>query len=462
MGESSYGTNTIVVPQYQLPSAIINMMKAYLPNHFQPGQVQLTEKEKKMISRRDSLLGPAYKLFYQQPIHIIRGKGVWLYDADDKPYLDAYNNVPSVGHCHPRLVKALEMQAGKLNTHTRYLHDGILDYANHLLSTFPKHINNIMLTLSGSEANDLAYRIAKQNTGGTGFIVTNLAYHGGTDAIASLSPSLGNNVNLGTNVRSVPAPDLYRCPDNVGSTLAENVQAAIDDMNRHGIKPAAMIVDTIFSSDGILAEPAGFLQDAVKVVQDAGALFIADEVQAGFGRTGKHWWGFQRHDIKPDIVTMGKGMGGGHPMAGIALRAELLNQLAKSRYFNTTGGNPVSSAVGKTVLEIIENEKLIENADRVGNYIKTAVRMLAERHNIIGDVRGAGLYIGIELVKNRKTKEPATEETLRIINEFRQKRVLISTSGTYANVLKIRPPLPFNKDDADLFLGVLDEVLSAL
>ena len=438
------------------------MIEPFLPNHFQPGQTRLAEKEQQMIERRTRLLGPAYKLFYQQPLHIVRGEGVWLYDPDDNPYLDAYNNVPSVGHCHPRVLNALYEQAGILNTHTRYLHDGILDYAEHLLSTFPEHIDNVMLTLSGSEANDLAYRIAKYNTGGSGFIVTNLAYHGGTDAIASISPSLGYNVDLGSYVRTVPAPDLYRSTGDVGKTFAENVRTAINDLERHGVTLAAMIVDTIFSSDGILAEPAGFLREAADLVQGAGALFIADEVQAGFGRTGKHWWGFQRHDIKPDIVTMGKGMGGGHPMAGIALRTELLTRLARSRYFNTTGGNPVSCAVGKAVLEVIEEEKLIENANEVGNYLQTGLRRLAEHHRIIGDVRGAGLFIGVELVKDRLTKEPAAEEALQVINGCRQKRVLTSTSGSYANVLKIRPPLPFSRDNADHFLEVLDEVLAAL
>ncbi len=439
-------------------------MKQPLPsNTYLSGKGDLSAVDQAMIERRVGLLGPAYKLHYEQPLHVVRGEGVWLYDAQDNAYLDAYNNVPSVGHCHPRVHAALSGQAGLLNTHTRYLHPGILDYAEHLLSTFPDPFDKLMLTCSGSEANDLAYRIAQLNTGGTGFIVTELAYHGVTKVIAELSPALGEHANLGEHVRTVPAPDAYRndgSDGEVGKRFARAVQAAIDDMSRHGIKPAAMMVDTIFASDGVLADPPGFLQQALKVVQNAGALFIADEVQAGFGRTGDHWWGFQRHAIEPDIVTMGKGMGGGHPIAGVALPGAQLEALAKSRYFNTTGGNPVSCAVGKAILEVIEEEDLMENARSTGAYLRSGLAKLADQHDIIGQVRGAGLFIGLELVRDRASKEPAAEETLWLVNRCRQDRVLISSTGTHGNVLKIRPPLPFSPDNADVLLRVLDRALA--
>ena len=433
-----------------------------MTNAFEPGRADLTAKEQEMVGRRERLLGPAYRLFYEQPVHMVRGEGVWLYDADGQAYLDCYNNVPSVGHCHPHVVEALRQQAGILNTHTRYLHDNVLDYAEHLLSTFPKQLGHVMFTCTGSEANDLAYRIAKYHTGGTGFIVTDLAYHGGTEVIAALSPSLGKHVNLGEHVRTIPAPDSYRGDPDVGKAFVANVRAAIADMQRHGIKPAALLVDTIFSSDGVFSDDAGFLAEAAEVIREAGGLFIADEVQAGFGRTGENWWGFQRHGVVPDMVSIGKGMGAGHPIAGLVVRPELVAELGKSRYFNTFGGNPVSSAVGKAVLEVIENEALIENAGKVGSYLRLGLRKLAERYDVIGDIRGAGLFIGMEMVTDRNSRDPGTEEATRLVNGLRQKRVLISSAGPHANVLKIRPPLVFTQQNADQFLQTLDEVLASL
>ena len=433
-----------------------------MTNAFDASRATLTTKEKALIERRDRLLGPAYRLFYEQPVHMVRGEGVWLYDADGQAYLDCYNNVPSVGHCHPQVVEALREQAGILNTHTRYIHEIVLDYADQLLSTFPEELSHVMFTCTGSEANDLAYRIAKYQTGGTGFIVTELAYHGGTDVIAALSPSLGMHVDLGINVRTIPAPDGYRGDPNVGKVFVANVRDAIADMQRHGIKPAALLIDSIFSSDGVFSDHAGFLNEAAEAIREAGGLYIADEVQSGFGRTGEHWWGFQRHGVVPDMVTIGKGMGGGHPIAALVVRPELTTELGKSRYFNTFGGNPVSCAVGKAVLEVIENESLIENVKEVGTYLKAGLHRLAKQHDVIGDVRGTGFFIGVELVKNRNTLEPATEEANRVVNGLRQKHVLISSAGPHANVLKIRPPLTFTQQNADLFLQTLDEVLSSL
>jgi 4-aminobutyrate aminotransferase-like enzyme len=433
-----------------------------MTNAFDASRATLTPKEKALVERRDRLLGPAYRLFYEQPVHMVRGEGVWLYDADGQAYLDCYNNVPSVGHCHPQVVEALRQQAGILNTHTRYIHEIVLDYAEQLLSTFPEELGHVMFTCTGSEANDLAYRIAKYQTGGTGFIVTDLAYHGGTDVIAALSPSLGIHVDLGENVRTIPAPDGYRGDPEVGKAFVANVRVAIADMQRHGIKPAALLIDSVFSSDGVFSDHAGFLREAAEVIREAGGLYIADEVQSGFGRTGEHWWGFQRHSVIPDMVTIGKGMGGGHPIAGLVVRPELMTELGKSRYFNTFGGNPVSCAVGKAVLDVIENESLIENVKQVGAYLKAGLHKLAKHHDVIGDVRGTGFFIGVELVKDHSSLEPATEEANRVVNGLRQKHVLISSAGPHANILKIRPPLTFAQQDADLFLQTLDEVLASL
>jgi 4-aminobutyrate aminotransferase-like enzyme len=291
-----------------------------------------------LIERRRRVLGPAYRLFYADPVHLVRGEGVHLFDADGNDYLDVYNNVPCVGHCHPRVVAALSDQAATLNTHTRYLHDNVVEYAEQLLGKFPAEIGHAMFTCTGSEANDLALRIARHYTGGTGVIVTNLAYHGGTIAIAEISPSLGNQVKLGEHVRTVPAPDAYRGnADTLAADFASQVQRAVDDMRASGIQPAAMFCDTLFSSDGVFSDPAGFLAPAVDVFRSAGGLFVADEVQAGFARTGEQFWGFQRHGLLPDIVSMGKPMGNGHPLAGIALRPELVESFgAASRWTSPT------------------------------------------------------------------------------------------------------------------------------
>ncbi|RDI57927.1 aspartate aminotransferase family protein [Microvirga subterranea] len=422
----------------------------------------LAQCERDMIARRQHLLGPAYRLFYANPVHVVRGEGVWLYDPEGQAYLDMYNNVASVGHCHPHVTAALSRQAGTLNTHTRYLHETILDYAERLLGHFPSELAHVMFTCTGSEANDLALRVAKAHTGGTGVIVTQLAYHGTTTVTAELSPSLGRGMQLGTHVRTVPAPDGYRGDArDVGEAFAAHVRAAIDDMTANGIRPAALLVDTIFSSDGVYADPAGFLAPAVAAIRQAGGLFIADEVQPGFGRTGDAMWGFARHGLVPDIVTLGKPMGNGHPVAGMVARPEVLAEFGqRTRYFNTFAGNPVSAAVGMAVLEVIEGEGLVENARRVGDHLRTGLRALAQRHSVIGDVRGAGLFIGVELVRDPLTKEPATEETARLVNDLRERRILISATGPDANILKIRPPLAFSRENADLFLSVMDDLLT--
>ncbi|MFT5929979.1 MAG: 4-aminobutyrate aminotransferase-like enzyme [Oceanospirillaceae bacterium] len=436
--------------------------KNAMTNAFQPGVADLSPREEDLIARRDKSLGPAYKLFYEQPVEFVRGEGTWLYDSEDNAYLDTYNNVPSVGHCHPHVVAAICKQVGLLNTHTRYMHENVIEYAELLLSKFPEELSHVMFTCTGSEANDLAYRICTEHTGGTGFIVTDLAYHGGTDVIAALSPSLGEAVNLGEHVRTIPAPDAYRGDPDAGKHFIDNLKAAIKDMQRHGIKPAALLVDTIFSSDGVFSSHPGFLKEAADVIRAAGGLFIADEVQPGFGRTGAAWFGFQRHDVVPDMVSIGKGMGGGHPIAGLVIKPELVQELGKSRYFNTFGGNPVSTAAAKAVMEVIENENMIENAKTVGNYLLAGLTTLAEKYPLIGDIRGLGLFIGIELVNDRETKVPATQKCALVVNGLRQKRVLISSAGPNANILKVRPPMCFNQDNADLFLKTLAEVLTEI
>jgi len=399
-----------------------------------------------LLGRRRKLLGPAYRLLYEEPVHPVRGAGVWLYDADGRAFLDAYNNVPSVGHCHPRVVAALAEQAARLNTHTRYLHETVLDYAEALLATFPDEIGHVMLTCTGSEANDLAVRAARVFTGGTGFVVTRFAYHGVTAAVAEMSPSLGAGVGLGAHVRTVAAPATFRqTPADAAARFEAEVRAAIADMRTHGIRPAALLFDTVFASDGVF--PAtGIVDGGVAAMREAGGLYIADEVQAGLARTGSHMWGFERHGIVPDIITLGKPMGDGHPIAGMAAKPAVLAEFGeKTRYFNTFGGNPVSAAVGLAVLDVVRDEGLMANAARVGAYLADGLHALRQRHASLGDIRAAGLYIGLEIVEDDGSLRPSAARTARLVNDLRRRGVLVGISGMHANVVKVRPPLPFSR-----------------
>jgi 4-aminobutyrate aminotransferase-like enzyme len=434
-------------------------------NAFDPSQQDgISANMAALLARRARVLGPSYKLFYEQPVHFVRGEGVRLYDEEGTPYLDVYNNVPSVGHCHPRVVEAQSRQAATLNTHTRYLYDIVLTYAERLVATFPTELANAMFTCTGSEANDLAFRIARTYTGNSGIIVTANGYHGITAAVAEASPSLGAGVPLGPHVRAVPAPDAYRAGEaNVADRFTADVQAAIDDLARHGIKPAALVFDTIFSSDGVFSDPPGLIQGAVAAVRRAGGLFIADEVQPGFARTGTAMWGFQRHDVVPDIVTLGKPMGNGLPIGGVIARPDVLEKFGRTaRYFNTFGGNPVCCAAALAVLDVIRDEGLQENALIVGEYLRAGLSRIAAADERIGQVRGAGLFIGVDFVQDPNSREPDEATALAMVNQLRRLRVLISASGRLGHVLKIRPPLPFSKSDGDEFLDCFGRALVSL
>jgi 4-aminobutyrate aminotransferase-like enzyme len=416
----------------------------------------LPSRTRDLIGRRDVALGGAYRLFYEQPVEFVRGSGVYLYDPDGVAYLDAYNNVPSVGHSHPRVTEAVSRQLATLNTHTRYLTDGVVGYAERLLETHAIGPAHAMFTCTGSEANDLALRIARFRTGGTGVIVTANAYHGVTAAVAELSPSLGAHVPPGAHVRAVPAPV-------AGSDFASGVAAAIADLRRHGVRLAAFLADSLFSSDGVLPDPAGFLTPVADLVRSAGGLYIADEVQSGFGRTGSHMWGYQRHaGLVPDIVTMGKPMGNGLPIAGIVARRSVLADFGRqARYFNTFGGNPVCVAAASAVLDVLADEDLPGNSAATGGYLKNAIARLAADRPVLADVRGAGLYLGVDVV-SADTGEPSADLASAIVNGMRERRVLISATGPRGHVLKIRPPLPFARSHADQFMTVLSDVLASL
>ena len=419
-----------------------------------------------LLERRQRLLGNAYRHFYDQPLHLVRGEGMWLFDADGRKYLDMYNNVPHVGHCHPNVVAAITRQIQTLNTHTRYLHENVLDYAERLTGKLPAELDTAMFTCTGSEANELALRIARHATGGTGVIVTRFAYHGNTQAMYEISTSEYIHQNTPAHVATAPVPDTYRGEfrgADAGEAYASSVRRAVDELYSRGIKPAAFVIDTIVSSGGVAEPPVGYLSRAAEIIRDAGGLFIADEVQPGFGRTGRDFWGFQADDFIPDIVTMGKPMGNGHPIAALVTRRELADQFGEEgSYFNTFGGNPVSCAAALAVLDVIEQERLQENALAMGDYLTTSLNELAGRYPVIGDVRGRGLFIAVELVKNPDSREPATEFTSAVVNDLKNRGVLTGSIGPDANILKLRPPMIFFKAHADLFIEVLEKTFSTV
>ena len=412
-----------------------------------------------LIEARERVLGPANRLFYDRPVHLVRGLGSHVFDADGERYLDAYNNVVSVGHCHPHVTDAVARQMSTLNTHTRYLHRDIVDYSERLLATMPKEIDQVMYGCTGSEVNDLALRVAEAFTDAKGVIVTSDAYHGNTAAVMEISPSLGDATTLAPHVRTVPPPDSYRDPD-AAARFAADVTRAVDDLSQNGIRVSSLIADTIFSSDGIYPDRS-VLAPAVDIVHRHGGVFIADEVQPGFARTGESMWGFERHGVVPDIVTMAKPMGNGLPVAAMAARDHVLWPFAvRVPYFNTYAGNPVSMAAAAAVLDVIETENLMANAATVGAALRKELSEIAENHPRVGDVRGAGLYVGVEIVSDADTKTPDRAGAKALVNAMRERHVLISVCGHDGNVLKVRPPLVFSMTDVDWFCSEFTAALA--
>ncbi len=421
-----------------------------------------------MIERRTRLLGPNVRLFYDEPLHLVKGAGTYVWDADGRQYLDCYNNVPHVGHCHPAVIEAITRQASQLNTHTRYLHENILDYVERLTATFGAQITSAIMVCTGSEANDVALRMAQAITGKTGIIATDKTYHGNTTAVSQLSTRMPPIGGFGGHVRHIPAPDSYRPLGGVAGTahaqaLAEAVEAACQSLIAAGHGVSGMILDPFFVNEGFPDLPPGFLDPAIAVVRKHGGVIIADEVQPGFGRIGPQFWGHVRAGFQPDIVTMGKPMGNGHPVACVATSFEIISAFRQAfRYFNTFGGNPVSCAAANAVLDVLTAEDLPARAAATGSYLRAGFRKLAEKHALIGDVRGAGLANGVELVLDRTSKAPATDIASRVINDLRQRGVLMGSNGINYNVLKIRPPMVFGPSEADQLLATVDDVLGAL
>jgi 4-aminobutyrate aminotransferase-like enzyme len=411
-------------------------------------------------------MGGTYRLFYDRPLTVTGGEGVWLFDDDGRRYLDVYNNVPIVGHCRPEVVEAVCRQLATLNTHTRYLSEPVIACAERLLGLFPDPLDRVVFACSGTEAVELALRVARAHTGGEGVVVTANAYHGNSRAVSQISPEEPLPGKRGAHVVTVPAPDTYRGfrgPDEQAAAhFGAQLEAALAELRRRGIRPAAFILDTVCSSEGIVRMPAGYLEAAAGLIRAAGGLFIADEVQAGFGRTGDHFWGFGAHRVVPDMVTLGKPMGNGYPVSAMIARHEVLESFSgQASYFNTFGGSQAACAAAGAVLDVIEGEQLQRNAREVGRYLKQSLQALAADHALIGDVRGAGLYVGLDLVTDPATREPAPEPARRIMNALREDGVLVGLTGPAANVLKLRPPLVFAREHADLLLEKLGRAIAA-
>ncbi|MCX6545680.1 MAG: aminotransferase class III-fold pyridoxal phosphate-dependent enzyme [Acidobacteria bacterium] len=421
-----------------------------------------------LLAARREHVGPSLSVSYRRPLTIVRGWMQHLYDAGGQAYLDAVNNVPHVGHCHPHVVEAGQRQMAVLNTNTRYLHDALTQYADRLSAMLPDPLRVCFFVNSGSEANELALRLARAVTGSRETVVVDAAYHGNTTSLVEISPYKFDGPGgsgAAPHIHKVPTPDvyrgLYRGPaSHAGALYASHVGDAVDTIVKRGGRPGAFIAESILSCAGQIVLPPGYLAEAYRHVRNEGGVCIADEVQVGFGRVGTHVWAFETQGVVPDIVTLGKPIGNGHPLGAVITTREIARAFANGmEYFNTFGGNPVSCAIGMAVIDVIEREHLQSQALQVGTHLLSRLKDLMSRHRAIGDVRGLGLFVGVELVLNRETLSPAGALAGIVANRMRDRGVLVSTDGPLHNVLKIKPPLVFTIHDADVLVVTLDHVL---
>jgi 4-aminobutyrate aminotransferase-like enzyme len=420
-----------------------------------------------LVRRRAAVLAPSYQLFYDEPVHLVRGEGVWLYDVDGKRYLDCYNNVPSVGHAHPRVVAALARQTGLLNTHTRYLHEHVVELAERLGASLPGELSSCFFVCTGTEANDLAVQIARVVSGNDGVVVTERAYHGNSDLVGKLSTDSYPEWERPDWLGVVEPPNTYRGPfrapePELGARYAALVSDSVAELDTRGHGVAAMLIDTSWDSNGVLIAPDDYVERAASAVRAAGGLVIADEVQAGYCRLGRNFWGHANYGLVPDIVTIGKPMGAGHPVAAVVTTPDVAARFAERRsYFNTFGGNPVSAAVALAVLDVITDEDLLSNSHTTGALIGGALADLASRYELIGNVQGSGMFWGLDLVADHTTREPvAYADAKRLASALRNRGVLAGVTGRYTNVLKLRPPLVFRPEHVELLVETLDELLA--
>ncbi|KMO81976.1 aspartate aminotransferase family protein [Mycolicibacterium obuense] len=418
-----------------------------------------------LLRRRATTLGQHSPLFYDTPLAMESASGVHLTDVNGTVYLDGYNNVPHVGHCHPRVTGAVYDQLQRLNIHTRYLNDRVLDYAERLLATFDQPLERLFLTNSGSEANELALRVARQHTGNTGVLVSDFNYHGNTTSVAELTTGLTVREPLGAYVRTITAPDLDHVDGSEDAVLAEAlaaVDAAITSLQDHGHGVSALLFDPLFSTEGLPRLPRRYIEGVAARVRAAGGLVISDEVQSGFGRVGTHMWGHQMHGLTPDLVVLGKPMGNGHPMGGVVTTAALLEEFgSQNTYFNTFAGNPVSAAAGLAVLEVIESEGLVQTAHACGQLMRRELTRLAGSYDFLGGAKGSGMFHGLEFL-DPETGEPAPELAKQIVEGMVARQVLISRIGKFNSMLKIRPPMPFGTEHAEILLDRLTACLDAV
>ena len=395
-------------------------------------------------------------LFYKEPINLELGEGVWLYDKSGKKYLDVYNNVPVAGHCHPRIIASLTDQASKLNVHSRYVSDVVVDYSEKLTSLHSDNLSKLQMACSGTEAVEVAIKMARIYTGGQGIICSNATYHGNSHetfrmTIGPFEPEF----------RRVTYPESYRpikdglLEEDLCALYIKEVEKQIEGFNQDGIKFAGLIFCSIFANEGLPDFPKDYLSKVSKLVRDSGGVVILDEVQAGFGRTGT-WWGYELSNVSPDIAVMGKPMGSGLPVSGVVTTEEISDSFhEKAFYFNTTAATPLQAAVGGTVIDIIQDEGLIENAEKIGGYLKAELLKIKDDFDYLGDIRGPGLFIGLDIVDNKEDKNPDREKAIEIVEILKGKGVLISNAGQYRNVLKLRPPLVFDSSHADFLLDEL-------
>jgi 4-aminobutyrate aminotransferase-like enzyme/Ser/Thr protein kinase RdoA (MazF antagonist) len=424
-----------------------------------------------VLSIRRNRLASSQRAYYRAPMNLQRGRGVWLYDEDGFAYLDSLNNVTHVGHADPRVAEAARRQMNKLNTNSRFIYEGIATYAEKLVATLPEPLEVVFLVCSGSEANDLAVRIARQVTGRDDIAIIDGAYHGNTGVVTGLSPNRykgPGGAGAPPTTHETMIPDRYRGPfgyDDPDAGIKYGAQAArvIDEMVRDGRLPAAFLAESLMGTAGNIVFPDGYLATAFAAARKAGALVISDEVQVGVGRMGDAFWGFQLAGVVPDIVTMGKPLGNGHPLAAVVTTREIADAFDTGmKYFNTFGGNPVSCAIGNTVLDIIIGDGLQQHANDVGRYFRDSLRQLQQRHPLIGDVRAQGLYLGVELVRDPDTKEPAKAEAFEVTELMKDEGVIVFPNGVYDNVLKIKPPMTFRNEHVDIYCEALDRVLNRL
>jgi 4-aminobutyrate aminotransferase-like enzyme len=420
-----------------------------------------------LIARRDRALGAGAPLFYNEPLEIIRGEGIHLFDAAGRSYVDMYNNVPCVGHANPHVVEAMARQQGTLNVHSRYLHEGIVAFAERLTDLHGPSIESVVFSCSGTEAVEVALHIARNATGKRGIVATNATYHGNSEAVIALTRA-GYEPERCPEVRTIPFPEQYR-PLQAGLSEAaladvylDRLRQAIDSLEAEGPGFAGVVFCSIFANEGLPDVPRDFMGRAAEMVRAAGGLVIADEVQAGYCRAGR-WWGYQVTGFEPDIVVTGKPMGNGLPLAATASSRALVERFrAATRHFNTFAASPLQAAVGMAVLDVIDEQGLEQSSATVGFGLKQALIERKQGRPWIGDVRGHGLFVGIEVVADGEGREPDRDRTVDVVNRLKDKGFLTSNAGAYANVVKIRPPLVFSQDNAREFLAAFDETLAEI